>query len=103
LHSTALPRHHPIPTRRSSDLEADSPDSEPEPDPAPEGLVGGSGTGYTIEVTDDWVELDLQAEDLAQAAEDAGFTENPELARDARSEEHTSELQSRENLVCRLL
>src|SRR5207302_8304618 len=28
---------------------------------------------------------------------------NPDVADDVRSEEHTSELQSRENLVCRLL
>src|SRR5207302_9700823 len=33
----------------------------------------------------------------------SGFFENFHLARKKRSEEHTSELQSRENLVCRLL
>src|SRR5690606_41890600 len=31
------------------------------------------------------------------------WIDNPELGSIARSEEHTSELQSRENLVCRLL
>src|SRR5690606_41401731 len=33
----------------------------------------------------------------------AGRSPAPALAKQARSEEHTSELQSRENLVCRLL
>src|SRR5690606_34059905 len=32
-----------------------------------------------------------------------GRSRGPRLCREARSEEHTSELQSRENLVCRLL
>src|SRR5690606_27498952 len=31
------------------------------------------------------------------------FTDHPEISRFLRSEEHTSELQSRENIVCRLL
>src|SRR5690606_41217756 len=33
----------------------------------------------------------------------AAMAEAPALANESRSEEHTSELQSRENLVCRLL
>src|SRR5690606_11921078 len=40
-------------------------------------------------------------ERLAAACSDAELVQNPEDV--ARSEEHTSELQSRENLVCRLL
>src|SRR5690606_39824647 len=39
----------------------------------------------------------------AQRREDAGAGPRPAGIPDARSEEHTSELQSRENLVCRLL
>src|SRR5690554_7491345 len=37
------------------------------------------------------------------AAYDAGLVAAPRLAHDDRSEEHTSELQSRPHLVCRLL
>src|SRR3712207_7891190 len=33
----------------------------------------------------------------------AGVAQHPMVAREARSEEHTSELQSRQYLVCRLL
>src|SRR5690606_41591804 len=36
-------------------------------------------------------------------AKDFRFRYDPVLAKEYRSEEHTSELQSRENLVCRLL
>src|SRR5690606_41908498 len=42
-------------------------------------------------------EADLAARQLVEQVLD------PDLAVDRRSEEHTSELQSRENLVCRLL
>src|SRR5690606_41841912 len=43
-------------------------------------------------------------EHALEAAEDRRDARRPALARlEVRSEEHTSELQSRENLVCRLL
>src|SRR5690606_39340338 len=41
--------------------------------------------------------------DFAGGNEIAAFNSLPESAASWRSEEHTSELQSRENLVCRLL
>src|SRR5207302_6992787 len=41
--------------------------------------------------------------DLLVEAHFAGVDERHEHRRNPRSEEHTSELQSRENLVCRLL
>src|SRR2546430_7096867 len=41
-------------------------------------------------------------EAVVRTARDVGFT-SPMAARPARSEEHTSELQSQSNLVCRLL
>src|SRR5690606_40798693 len=47
-----------------------------------------------------WKVLDFEGEPLRPVA----VRTRPDLAlRDVRSEEHTSELQSRENLVCRLL
>src|SRR5690606_40267530 len=52
-----------------------------------------------------WMELDMQDADAIRAFSDSLVTEHPELnvLINNRSEEHTSELQSRENLVCRLL
>src|SRR5690606_40969250 len=48
---------------------------------------------------------DVLKSDLLMSALQAGIVMNPWYERllTARSEEHTSELQSRENLVCRLL
>src|SRR5690606_39714286 len=43
----------------------------------------------------------IVAEDKVRLIEDGQFT--AKIGKDRRSEEHTSELQSRENLVCRLL
>src|SRR5690606_42087072 len=90
-----------FPTRRSSDLLG-----QLGPELVEDGLalrtvdgdVGRDGTGPVG---------DRQREDHAQGEEPAG-DEGPtavegEAAEPVRSEEHTSELQSRENLVCRLL
>src|SRR5439155_24757608 len=41
--------------------------------------------------------------DLVDVHKIARKSENPSITRDVRSEEHTSELQSRGHLVCRLL
>src|SRR5690606_40850291 len=89
---------HPFPTRRSSDLFAivdldgvqsvvpwDDVELQPvsgmETDNPEFGLVWSAGATEPMTMT-----LDISA-----------------LGDDSRSEEHTSELQSRENLVCRLL
>src|SRR2546430_6361617 len=45
----------------------------------------------------------LKDETVANIAKDETQGEDPEVRRVARSEEHTSELQSQSNLVCRLL
>src|SRR5690606_41318265 len=93
------PHHHPhpFPTRRSSDLACNSTSncahcfansSLPRIDNfdgAAAGLVGAAGLATTIEAGGG-VAPDRKAATVA-----------------TRSEEHTSELQSRENLVCRLL
>src|SRR5205085_11615176 len=45
----------------------------------------------------------LEARELLEAAEARAYRALAELAEEVRSEEHTSELQSQSNLVCRLL
>src|SRR5690606_40703301 len=92
-----------FPTRRSSDLAGD-----------------GEGLGGRVEVNRlSKVELDVEVAGAIADAQPIGFgcrTVDGDLgvgaevlggvggegAGDGRSEEHTSELQSRENLVCRL-
>src|SRR5690606_39638575 len=89
------PPSTPCPYTRSSDLERAQPH-----------LVAAAGDG------EDVVTLELRMGRLAEMAEPgAGLVHHAHAAAlgrhpDAvasRSEEHTSELQSRENLVCRLL
>src|SRR5690606_41328773 len=84
---------HSFPTRRSSDLEAARRDPVRQARPA-----GRAPHGQR------------RAVDRRGSARETGrglsaSAHHPRLARavEARSEEHTSELQSRENLVCRLL
>src|SRR5690606_40059576 len=78
-----------VPTRRSSDLGATVVFAQGSAAPVLEGSTAPGGPGWERPL------LDL------------GTPEHPLLATWAvllaRSEEHTSELQSRENLVCRLL
>src|SRR5690606_40727505 len=95
--SHARPPARPsFPTRRSSDL--------PEAHPATSRPVGRflSTSGRPA--------LDSSPDPRAQSVRrdgpraDSGMRTNVPFSRqDGRSEEHTSELQSRENLVCRLL
>src|SRR5260370_17615978 len=62
----------------------------------PEGLVEGRTDGYRLRVEPDAVDA-VRFERLV------GQVRNDEDPRRGRSEEHTSELQSHLNLVCRLL
>src|SRR5690606_40231886 len=99
--ATATARALPsFPTRRSSDLlggvlgwgvdEPDPPHPEPELAAAPRAVgVEGAPVGV-LQLLGPAVGVPCQPVVLDEAA-------------DCRSEEHTSELQSRENLVCRLL
>src|SRR5690606_40639002 len=90
----------PRPTRRSSDLGEGG-----------QNLIGGElGAALGVVRTEEL--LAARAIDGGQQfftrAYDFGFSKSAEETfrfwpRDSRSEEHTSELQSRENLVCRLL
>src|SRR5207249_10666639 len=94
LHSYSY-RHHPappsFPTRRSSDLwSSPSPRrSKPKPRPsfAPRPATRRPALPHTVRV---------------QAC-NAWWSSPKDASRRARSEEHTSELQSRFDLVCRLL
>src|SRR5690606_41483760 len=89
-------RHlHSFPTRRSSDLEPPLPQTHArgvdyQPDRRCERPTGGVAV----------------VQPHRQASAISGFSSRPGPVRrgdPVRSEEHTSELQSRENLVCRLL
>src|SRR5207302_4396950 len=81
---------HSFPTRRSSDLTADRPRLH-------EGLV--DGLRRRKGVLEHYVDLPRRCR-----LHDAERRNVPRrLCGGERSEEHTSELQSRENLVCRLL
>src|SRR5690606_40376056 len=95
------PRSTLFPTRRSSDL---PPAARLRPEPRPgHGLAGRGGAAAA-----GGADLPRRRPGRRRlAARDpgpprAGRAEG-ELRRRLRSEEHTSELQSRENLVCRLL
>src|SRR5690606_41951455 len=84
------PDLHSFPTRRSSDLD----------EAALLRLLGGEHV-----TAEDQGGRPLLPDPLAHPPEvsTAGMDADVEEARVERSEEHTSELQSRENLVCRLL
>src|SRR5690606_41939380 len=92
----ARPALHSFPTRRSSDLAPASEAGPPRADPAvlarrkmlPRRGVRGS------------TEAKLR---MLQEFRESQPAPKEEKAKEERSEEHTSELQSRENLVCRLL
>src|SRR5690606_42143408 len=92
----SVPRYlHPFPTRRSSDL----------PQPPRSGTVPGVVVGARQFIPDHSDVDALRAAvrgcrgcDLYRDTTQAVFSRGR-----VRSEEHTSELQSRENLVCRLL
>src|SRR5690606_41711261 len=89
-------RHlHSFPTRRSSDLLLTHKRVE-----TYTGENTGSGTGTTSDnnKTFDYPQNANPAQDIASSMDDSTST-----SATSRSEEHTSELQSRENLVCRLL
>src|SRR5690606_41425676 len=90
---------HSFPTRRSSDLEQG------------EDLSFGHLERDVLDRLESAVTLSEPAyQDRCHAPDSAGRgraaavkNSRPSRQRDQRSEEHTSELQSRENLVCRLL
>src|SRR5690606_40640631 len=101
--STVLPRFsssspgaqrdpHSFPTRRSSDLPKWSGSASSRPGggvSSASSIIGNRGAGAVSPSTIEFATIAPTAAMTAMAA--------------ARSEEHTSELQSRENLVCRLL
>src|SRR5690606_41226810 len=101
---SARPRRlRPFPTRRSSDLAAAAPpgverSAAPPPTSAPLPAHGPSGRAAPALCS--WYGTSPLLFGVARSR--GGPAPAPPTAR-SRSEEHTSELQSRENLVCRLL
>src|SRR5690606_41238863 len=97
--ATAPPAPHPAPTRRSSDLVTDQAETRDKEAfmrqhfGCSEGIIAEVGWGATPD----------QCAVLAFCAATYEGDYRRFERHDRRSEEHTSELQSRENLVCRLL
>src|SRR5262249_62409111 len=79
-----------FPTRRSSDLETRRDHSSP--------VNAGALPKLSRLSATDW-----EARRIASLVSDGKVVSNFAASREARSEEHTSELQSLTNLVCRLL
>src|SRR5207249_12152360 len=89
LHSALPPRHlHPFPTRRSSDL----------PDPSPVPPADQRQTLRRARLR----QRNRRNNGRRRCSRAPGTAAGPDTPK-ARSEEHTSELQSRFDLVCRLL
>src|SRR5690606_41376928 len=99
--SVALPRLPSFPTRRSSDLLADA-FQQGAVLADVEGLLALVVTGGRAYRIDQFLALARNRFHRVQTGTDRAET-GLVNAGTARSEEHTSELQSRENLVCRLL
>src|SRR5690606_41729935 len=97
LSLASRPHRRPLafPTRRSSDLHDPQMGIGPQGQP-PTGMRLDEGVGGNTEA---FLDLNTMMADLALLDGRIG----PDFLVDFRSEEHTSELQSRENLVCRLL
>src|SRR5207237_10846740 len=94
--SRPRPAHHPFPTRRSSDLPQAS---EPAQHKAAETRTNDVKAGEA-----GTKEADIKADSVAEAPLERPPAGAPAGQKPpARSEEHTSELQSHLNLVCRLL
>src|SRR5690606_41603687 len=91
----ALQDRHPFPTRRSSDLEEDRPQLSSRRHRIGEALVLA-----ILEARKDAVVVLVG---VAASHDAQRLEEHQPRGLVVRSEEHTSELQSRENLVCRLL
>src|SRR5690606_42135790 len=95
----ALPSPHSFPTRRSSDL------AQIAQLPADDSRRSFMEEELLFPLRQRILDLQQQLAVSQQGilALEVVIRNNRELIRGVRSEEHTSELQSRENLVCRLL
>src|SRR5688572_17894603 len=93
---------HSFPTRRSSDLCAASPAPERPRRARPQPVSPSSGAVCVAPALPFRIGLPT-ARDRRLAARLAAAARTPRILPEWRSEEHTSELQSQSNLVCRLL
>src|SRR5690606_41829972 len=91
----------PFPTRRSSDLARVLDRRQPEI--PPHGRIPGFGDVARRQCPVDQVAFELEPQNDVERIGCLVGVYADQTALDPRSEEHTSELQSRENLVCRLL
>src|SRR5690606_41467019 len=94
--SGAQPARHSVPTRRSSDLEQRASERD-----VGRVVAARMRPGLERRGGEEQVQADEREGDERRVRVDGGGRARGEVG--TRSEEHTSELQSRENLVCRLL
>src|SRR5207302_10548547 len=98
--SLSVPRaRHSFPTRRSSDLRERGVSGQAEARADAERK--GSRGAYLVWIDAGWDDADLGGRHAG--GHERGLDSRGDRHDVVRSEEHTSELQSRENLVCRLL
>src|SRR5690606_41791099 len=91
-----------LPTRRSSDLFQSGPHVGEVGTHVADGGGAAHGVAATAAVAEEGVHALLRRR-AGRPGGGRGLRLQPRVEIRARSEEHTSELQSRENLVCRLL
>src|SRR5690606_41702423 len=95
--------HHTCPTRRSSDLGVEHVAAQRLAPPLRTGTRFGGGPRAVVIVLLEREVHALPGDPVTLRVQCGEKIETLEQDRPLRSEEHTSELQSRENLVCRLL
>src|SRR5690606_41858069 len=94
---------HAFPTRRSSDLLELDPKNKKRIEDWADEVRAYSDDYYSFTVRDREIKIKTYTESLAHSRIPKISLPKYEAWGDLRSEEHTSELQSREKLVCRLL
>lgn len=74
------------PAPQSSTPGAPTTDAAPVGEATDGDRLGGSETGFTIEVTGDWVEVDIKSGELVEAVDAVGFSGDADLVRSAVEE-----------------
>src|SRR5688572_8652716 len=93
---------HSFPTRRSSDL-ARNPPCDGDQEHGQRRIFGVEAAVGALDDEDPAEQRPAEDGDVGAGLDQAGAAEHFVLVQVLRSEEHTSELQSQSNLVCRLL
>jgi hypothetical protein len=73
----------PAPTESMSPTESTSRDDSAIDETLAEGRIGGSATGFTLDLTDDWISVDLDTGELSETPEAVAFFDEVDIARQA--------------------